>query len=89
QKDAVMRFTVFDEELHRWIIDVHNASPKSRYTKIPNYNWKKREDVLPPPALNEHDEKSFSVVMGKIHIGTVTSKGIKFMHLIYDNVALE
>jgi putative transposase len=27
--------------------------------------------------------------MGKIHKGTVTSKGIKFKHLIYDNVALE
>ncbi len=89
QKDAVMRFSVFVEELHRWIIDVHNASPNSRFTKIPNYHWKKSEDVLPPPALNENDEKSFSVVMGKIHKGTITSKGIKFKHLTYDNVALE
>lgn len=89
QKDAVMRFSAFVEELHRWIIDVHNASADSRNTRIPNYHWQKSEDVLPPPVLSEDDEKKFRVIMGVIHKGALTSKGIKFKHLMYDNVPLE
>ncbi|MBY8222920.1 DDE-type integrase/transposase/recombinase [Vibrio fluvialis] len=89
QKDAVMRFSVFVEELHRWIIDVHNASADSRHTRIPNYHWKKSEEVMPPPALTERDEIQFRVIMGVVHKGALTSKGIKFKHLMYDNVALE
>jgi putative transposase len=89
KKDAVMRFSVFVEELHRWIIDVHNASADTRNTRIPNYHWQKSEEVLPPPALSESDEKKFSVIMGVLHKGALTSKGIKFKHLMYDNVALE
>ncbi|MBD1573701.1 integrase [Vibrio rumoiensis 1S-45] len=89
QKDAVMRFSVFVEELHRWIIDVHNASPNSRFTKIPNYHWKKSEETLPPVALSDRDEKQFRIIMGVLHKGVVTTKGIKYKHLMYDNVALE
>lgn len=89
QKDAVMRFSSFVEELHRWIIDVHNASPDSRNTKIPNYHWKKSEETLPPAALSDRDEKQFRIIMGVIHEGVVTTKGIKYKHLMYDNVPLE
>lgn len=89
QKDAVMRFSSFVEELHRWIIDVHNASADSRNTKIPNYHWKKSEEALPPAALSDRDEKQFRIIMGVIHEGVVTTKGIKYKHLMYDNVALE
>ncbi|MDF5466790.1 transposase [Vibrio vulnificus] len=89
QKDAVMRFGVFVEELHRWIIDVHNASADSRNTRIPNCHWQKSEDVLPPPTLSESDEKKFRVIMGLFDKRTLTSQGIKYKHLMYDNVALE
>lgn len=89
QKDAVMRFSTFVEELHRWIVDVHNASPNSRHTKIPNYHWQKSAEILPPLALNEGEEKQFSVIMGIAHEGKITSKGIKYKYLMYDNVALE
>lgn len=89
QKDAVMRFSSFVEELHRWIIDVHNASPNSRFTKIPNYHWQKSEDILPPAALSDRDEKKFRIIMGVVHEGVVTTKGIKYKHLMYDSVALE
>lgn len=89
KKDAVMRFSSFVEELHRWIIDVHNASPNSRFTKVPNYHWKKSEEALLPAVLSDRDEKQFRIIMGVIHEGVVTTKGIKYKHLMYDNVALE
>ncbi|WP_196368249.1 Mu transposase C-terminal domain-containing protein, partial [Vibrio fluvialis] len=50
---------------------------------------KKSEEVMPPPALTERDEIQFRVIMGVVHKGALTSKGIKFKHLMYDNVALE
>ena len=34
-------------------------------------------------------EKAFSVIMGLLHVGALTSKGIKYKHLEYDSVALE
>ena len=89
QKDAVMRFSTFVEEFHRWIIDVHNASANTRYTKIPNYHWKMSEENLPPAVLSDRDEKQFRIIMGVMHKGVVTAKGIKYKHLMYNNVALE
>lgn len=89
EKDAVMRFSVFVEELHRWIVDVHNAKSDTRNTRIPNLYWKQSYDVLPPMQLLPEKEKAFSIVMGILHIGALTSKGIKFKHLEYDSVALE
>lgn len=89
RKDAVMRFSSFVEELHRWIIDVHNASANTRYTKIPNYHWKMSEEKLPPAVLSERDEKHFRITMGVMHKGVITTKGIKYKHLTYDSKALE
>ncbi|MFA0110763.1 Mu transposase C-terminal domain-containing protein [Vibrio breoganii] len=89
EKDAVMRFSVFVEELHRWIVDVHNAKPDTRNTRIPNLYWQKSFEALPPMQLLAEKEKSFSVIMGILHIGALTSKGIKYKHLEYDSVALE
>ncbi|AUI88538.1 transposase [Vibrio azureus] len=88
-KDAVMRFSVFVEELHRWIVDVHNAKADSRHTRIPNLSWKNSFECLPTKQLSADQEKSFSITMGLLHIGTLTSKGIKYKHLEYDSVALE
>ncbi|MGF1727817.1 Mu transposase C-terminal domain-containing protein [Photobacterium nomapromontoriensis] len=88
EKDAVMRFSVFVEELHRWIVDVHNASADSRKTRIPNLYWKKSYEVLPPLQLLPENELSFTIVMGSIHHRKLTSKGIKFKHIDYDSTAL-
>lgn len=88
EKDAVMRFSVFVEELHRWIVDVHNASADSRKTRIPNLYWKKSYEVLPPLKLLPENEHNFTIVMGSIHHRKLTSKGIKFKHIDYDSTAL-
>lgn len=88
EKDAVMRFSTFVEEFHRWIVDVHNANADSRYKRIPNLYWKQSYDVLPPLTLLPDQEQAFSVVMGILHDRKLTDKGIKFMHLDYDCVAL-
>ncbi len=48
KKDAVMRFSVFVEELQRWIVDVHNVNADTRHRRIPNLYWKKGVEVSPP-----------------------------------------
>ncbi|HAS8506104.1 TPA: transposase [Vibrio vulnificus] len=88
EKDAVMRFSVFVEELHRWIVDVHNANADSRRSRIPNLYWKKSYEVLPPLTLSIEHEKAFTVVMGSFHKRKLTSQGIKFKHIDYDSNAL-
>ncbi len=88
EKDAVMRFSVFVEELHRWIVDVHNVSADTRFKRIPNLYWQQGVDVMPPLKLQQENEKAFTVVMGSFHERKLTSKGIKFMHLEYDSKAL-
>ncbi|PSB76690.1 transposase [Photobacterium damselae subsp. damselae] len=88
EKDAVMRFSTFVEEFHRWIVDVHNANADSRCKRIPNFYWKQSYDVLPPLKLLPEREQVFKVVMGIFHYRKLTGKGIKFMHLDYDCVAL-
>ncbi|WP_414931288.1 integrase catalytic domain-containing protein [Vibrio europaeus] len=88
EKDAVMRFSTFVEEFHRWIVDVHNVNADSRYKRIPNLYWKQSYDALPPLKLLPEQEQAFSVVMGILQYRKLTDKGIKFMHLEYDCVAL-
>ncbi|WP_305830520.1 Mu transposase C-terminal domain-containing protein [Photobacterium leiognathi] len=88
EKDAVMRFSTFVEEFHRWIVDVHNVNADSRYKRIPNLYWKQSYDTLPPLKLLPDQEQAFSVVMGILQYRKLTDKGIKFMHLDYDCEAL-
>ncbi|MEH0741543.1 transposase family protein [Vibrio cholerae] len=88
EKDAVMRFSTFVEEFHRWIVDVHNVNADSRHKRIPNLYWKQSYEVLPPLKLLPDQEQAFSVVMGILQHRKLTDKGIKFMHIDYDCVAL-
>ncbi len=54
------------------------------------FYWKQSYDALPPPKLlpEQEQEQAFSVVMGILQYRKLTDKGIKFMHLEYDCVAL-
>lgn len=87
-KDAIMRFSVFVEELHRWIVDVHNVRADTRHSRIPNLYWEKSAATIAPLKLPTDKEKAFSIVMGLFHKGTLTPKGIKYKHLEFDCAAL-
>lgn len=85
---AVMRFSTFVEEFHRWIVDVHNASMDSKGMRVPNYYWKKGCDALPPLAMTKDELDYFSLIMGVLEKRALIEKGIQFKELFYNSQAL-
>ncbi|MEI8612162.1 DDE-type integrase/transposase/recombinase [Enterovibrio sp. Hal110] len=85
---AVMKFSTFVEELHRWIIDVHNAKADSRNNRLPNLYWRQSVQTLPPPRLPVKDNKQLSIVMGLLDKRKLTEKGFQYEDLFYRSQAL-
>jgi putative transposase len=88
EKDAIMRFSVFVEEFHRWIVDIYHQDSDSRDTRIPIKQWQHGFDVYPPLQMSVEDEKRFNVLMGISDERTLTRNGFKFEELMYDSTAL-
>ena len=88
EKDAIMRFSTFVEEFHRWIIDVYHQDSNSRKTRVPIMQWKQGFDVYPPLKMNDEEEERFSVLMYISDTRTLTRNGFKFKDLMYDSTAL-
>ena len=87
-KDAVMHFSTFLEEFHRWIVDVYHQEADSRYTRIPYISWQRGVDVLPPKLIATEEMDYFSVIKGIKQEITLSSKGVQYKHLRYDSTAL-
>ncbi|MBV7297276.1 Mu transposase C-terminal domain-containing protein [Enterovibrio paralichthyis] len=85
---AVMKFSTFVEELHRWIIDVHNAKADSRNNRLPNLYWRQSVKTLPPPRLPVKDSKQLSIIMGLLDKRKLTEKGLQYEDLFYRSQAL-
>ncbi|GAA5133061.1 Mu transposase C-terminal domain-containing protein [Thalassotalea piscium] len=88
EKDAIMRFSTFVEEFHRWIVDVHHQESDSRETRIPIKQWNTGFDVYPPLKMSDEEEERFSVLMRISDERTLTRNGFKFEELMYDSTAL-
>lgn len=88
RKDAIVRFSTFVEEFHRWIVDVYHQDTNSRETRIPIKRWQQGYDVLPPLPMSAEDEERFKLLMFISDTRTLTSDGIKFEELMYDSTAL-
>jgi len=88
EKDAIMRFSTFVEEFHRWIVDVHHQESDSRETRIPIKQWNKGFDVYPPLKMSDEEDDRFSVLMRISDERTLTRNGFKFEELMYDSTAL-
>jgi len=88
EKDAIMRFSTFVEEFHRWIVDVYHQDSDSRDTRIPIRQWKSGFDVYPPLKMKNEEEERFSVLMHISSERTLTRNGFKFEELMYDSTAL-
>jgi putative transposase len=88
EKDAIMRFSTFVEEFHRWIVDVYHQESDSRDTRIPIRQWKIGFDVYPPLQMNNDEAERFSVLMYISDERTLTRNGFKFEELMYDSTAL-
>lgn len=88
EKDAIMRFSTFVEEFHRWIVDVYHQDSNSRETRIPIKQWQRGFDIYPPLKMSAEDEQRFTVLMGISDERTLTRNGFKFEELMYDSTAL-
>ncbi|MGI2171084.1 Mu transposase C-terminal domain-containing protein [Shewanella sp. MF05960] len=88
EKDAIMRFSVFVEEFHRWIMDVYHQDSNSRETRIPVKQWQRGFDIYPPLKMSKEDEQRFTVLMGISYERTLTRNGFKYEDLMYDSTAL-
>ena len=88
EKDAIMQFSTFVEEFHRWIVDVYHQDSNSRDTRIPIKRWKQGFDVYPPLKMNSEEEERFSILMRISDTRTLTRNGLKFEELMYDSTAL-
>ena len=88
EKDAIMRFSTFVEEFHRWIVDVYHQDSNSRETRIPVKQWQKGFEVYPPLKMNVEDESRFNVLMYISEHKVLTGKGFNYECLRYDSTAL-
>jgi putative transposase len=88
EKDAIMRFSTFVEEFHRWIVDIYHQDSNSRETRIPIKQWQRGFDIYPPLKMSTEDEQRFTVLMGISDERTLTRNGFKFEELMYDSTAL-
>ena len=88
EKDAIMRFSTFVEEFHRWIVDVYHQDSNSRETRIPIKRWQQGFDAYPPLTMSEEEEARFDMLMRISDSRTLTRNGIKYQELMYDSTAL-
>lgn len=88
EKDAIIRFSTFVEEFHRWIVDIYHQDSDSRDRRIPIKRWQTGFDLYPPLKMNEEEEERFSVLMYISDKRKLSRNGIKFEDLMYDSTAL-
>ena len=88
EKDAVIKFSDFIREFHRWIVDIHHYKPNAMKTSIPILNWQRSYDVLPPLNMSDEEIEHLKVIMFIKEERTLYSKGIKYKDLRYDSRAL-
>jgi len=88
ERDAIMRFSTFVDEFHRWIVDIYHQDSDSRMTKIPSKLWDKSVEELPPLDLSEEESSFLDVVMFLKFERTIGKNGFKFEELMYDSTAL-
>ena len=88
EKDAIMRFSTFVEQFHRWIVDIYHQDSDSRDTRIPIRQWEAGFNVYPPLKMNGEEEERFSLLMYVSYHRTLSRNGFKFEELMYDSTAL-
>lgn len=88
ERDAIMRFSTFIDEFHRWIVDVYHQDSDSRERRIPSQLWEKSVENLPPLDLSKEESSFLDVVMFLKFERTIGKNGLKFEELMYDSTAL-
>jgi len=83
-KDAVIRFSAFNQIFHKWIVDVYHQNSDTRKTLIPAELWREGYNRFPPVMFNPQEIRRLDVVLGITHKRRHGRTGIKIHCLRYD-----
>ncbi len=84
-KEAGMRFSVFLELFHHWIIDIYHQDADSRQRYIPILSWVKGCNKLPPPEIIGEDLEELNIKLGMSFWATHRKGGVYKNHLRYES----
>ncbi|WP_042145938.1 MULTISPECIES: Mu transposase C-terminal domain-containing protein [unclassified Pseudoalteromonas] len=84
-KDAIMRFSTFNDLLHQWIIDVYHQDKDARARFIPILSWKTGYQQLPPLKASLEDLTKLDIVLGLSEYKQHRRGGIHIHNLRYDS----
>ncbi|WP_299010253.1 Mu transposase C-terminal domain-containing protein [uncultured Shewanella sp.] len=87
-KEASLSFSVFNELLHKWIIEVYNHKADARKTRVPINKWYEGMSVYPPNQYKGDDKDQLSAKLGILATRSISKDGIQFLHLRYDSQEL-
>ena len=88
KKDALMRFSTFNEILHTWIIDVYHYEANARKRLIPFLKWQEGLSQMPPLEYQEYDEQKLAIILGIMNKRKHRKGGITIHNLRYDSEEL-
>ena len=86
KKDAVVRFSVFLELLHKWIVDYYHMKPDSRERAIPYHKW--HESNWTPLYYDADEEIRLKIELGLLRYRTIGTAGIRLHNLYYQSAEL-
>ncbi len=87
-KEAAISFSLFNELLHKWIIEVYNQKADDRKTRVPIAKWYEGTSVYPPIEYTGDDQELLRVKLGVLDTRSISKDGIQFLHLRYDSPEL-
>ncbi|GIU32585.1 Mu transposase C-terminal domain-containing protein [Shewanella schlegeliana] len=87
-KEAAISFSLFNELLHKWIIEVYNQKADDRKTRVPIAKWYEGMSVYPPIQYTGDDQEHLCVKLGILDTRSISKDGIQFLHLRYDSPEL-
>ncbi|MCL1125518.1 Mu transposase C-terminal domain-containing protein [Shewanella surugensis] len=87
-KEATLSFSVFNELLHKWIIEVYNHKADARKTRVPIAKWYEGMSVYPPNQYKGDDKDQLCAKLGILETRSISKDGVPFLHLRYDSQEL-
>ena len=87
-KEAAISFSLFNEILHKWIVDIYNRKADARKNRVPIVKWFEGESVYPPIHYVGDTLEHMCATLGILNTRTISKDGISYLYLQYDSPEL-
>ena len=84
-KDAVMRFSTFMEQLYKWIVDIYHYEPNSSGTEIPIIKWNESIERISIQTYRGYSAEKLLIDLAKVDICSLGHDGININNLRYSS----